>query len=531
MKNKKAVITIIFTLLVMLLCSCKKSYVADTNGALGLKTGDYKVDITLEGGTGKVSITSPAVMKVTAGEAIAFLEWSSPNYDYMIVDGQKYLNMSEVGNSVFEVPIKALDEKISVIADTTAMSTPHEIEYNITLKLVEDDSSENKSEVYENNSESNTVYEKFEIIQNIGDDLIYDHSMEIKYAKCFSVDYYRDSKDSNVIYRLININSEGRFLFYPDSLSQTEIDNLKSVVEKVSKETAGKIELIKSPQNIYLAASQVMDYFVSINQIDRIKFSALSTNDWYIDKAKEKMTDKSIAYAGKYSAPDYELLLSGKCDLAIENTMIYHTPEVKEKLQKLGMPVVVDNSSYEDSPLGRCEWVKLYGAMLGCEEKAVQVFDDQINKVNSITNLSTNENVKTIAFFYIASNNTVKVRGSRDYFTNMIEMAGGKSVFNDYLDEKDSSATVSLQMEVFYAAAQNADYILYNSTIDDELLSINDLLKKSDFFKDFKAVKEGKVYCISKNMFQSTMEIGDVILDINKMISEREDMTFIHRVN
>ena len=77
------------------------------------------------------------------------------------------------------------------------------------------------------------------------------------------------------------------------------------------------------------------------------------------------MREGSLIFAGKYSQPDYELLLSEQCRLAIENTMLLHNPEVKEKLEQIGIPVIVERSSYEPEPLGRMEWVKFYGALLG----------------------------------------------------------------------------------------------------------------------------------------------------------------------
>lgn len=86
------------------------------------------------------------------------------------------------------------------------------------------------------------------------------------------------------------------------------------------------------------------------------------------------MADGKITYAGKYSAPDYETIYSADCNLAIENTMIYHTPEVKEQLEKLGIPVFVERSSYEPHALGRMEWIKVYGTLLGCEDKAEKLF-------------------------------------------------------------------------------------------------------------------------------------------------------------
>lgn len=95
--------------------------------------GTYTVELDFEGGSGKASIFSPATISVDDGKITATFEWSSPNYDYMIVDGEKYLPVNEDGNSVFEIPVASLDEPMTVIGDTVAMSKPHEIEYTITF--------------------------------------------------------------------------------------------------------------------------------------------------------------------------------------------------------------------------------------------------------------------------------------------------------------------------------------------------------------------------------------------------------------
>lgn len=95
--------------------------------------GTYTMELDFEGGSGKAKISSPATVIVSNGVATATLQWSSPNYDYMIVDGEKYLPVNEEGNSVFEVPIRVLDEPIMMIGDTVAMSTPHEVEYTLTF--------------------------------------------------------------------------------------------------------------------------------------------------------------------------------------------------------------------------------------------------------------------------------------------------------------------------------------------------------------------------------------------------------------
>lgn len=97
--------------------------------------GQHQATVTLEGGSGRASIASPTTVTIEDGKATATIEWSSSNYDYMIVDGERYLPTNDGGNSTFDIPVPAFDEPFDVIADTTAMSVPHEIEYQITVEL------------------------------------------------------------------------------------------------------------------------------------------------------------------------------------------------------------------------------------------------------------------------------------------------------------------------------------------------------------------------------------------------------------
>lgn len=106
---------------------------ADTFDLSAVEDGTYTIELTMEGGSGRASIQSPAQITVTDGAATATLEWSSPNYDYMLVNGEKYLPVNTEGNSVFEVPVEALDAPLTMIGDTVAMSTPHEVEYTVTF--------------------------------------------------------------------------------------------------------------------------------------------------------------------------------------------------------------------------------------------------------------------------------------------------------------------------------------------------------------------------------------------------------------
>lgn len=354
--------------------------------------------------------------------------------------------------------------------------------------------------------------------ETLGEDLQKDHSLALDYADGFSVDYYK-SDNSGEEYKLITVKEEAQYLVVPEG-------------EKTPDDLPEEIIVLSSPQQIYLVASQVMDMFVSIGAMDRLQFSALESDGWYIKEARQAMESGKLLYAGKYSAPDYELILEKGCDLAIENTMIYHSPEVKEKLESFGIPVIVDRSSYESHPLGRTEWVKLYGALTDKEEEAEQAFEEQVKEYQDISVEEDDDQKATVAFFYISSNGDVKVRKSGDYLPKMIEMAGGKYIFSDLgQEDENASSSVTMQMEEFYKNAKDADYIIYNSTIAGELDNVDDLLEKSHLLENMKAVKEDHVYCTSENLYQSTMELGTIISDIHKMLTGDPDMTYLYQLN
>ena len=347
---------------------------------------------------------------------------------------------------------------------------------------------------------------------DISKDLTYDHSMELEYAKMFAVDYYQND------YALVTIADDGKYLIVPEG---------ESVPEDMDKD----ITVLQQPiQNIYLAASAAMDMFVATDALDAVRFSSLKADGWYIEEAKKAMEDGDIIYAGKYSAPDYEMILNENCGLAIENTMILHTPEVKEQMEKFNIPVLVDHSSYESDPLGRTEWVKLYGVLTGNEDAAVSAFEEQKQYVQELSDVETTG--KTVAFFYVTTAGTVSVRKSNDYVPKMIDIAGGEYVFRNLKGEDNAASSVNMQMEEFYAQAKDADYLVYNSTIDGNLASIDDLLAKNSLFADFKAVQNGNVWCIGKNLYQDTMDTGSIIHDFHEMLTseDTDELTYMYKL-
>ena len=491
--------------------------------------GTYQMEVELLGGSGRASVTSPAKVEIKDGKAVATLEWSSPNYDYMVVDGEKYLPVNTEGNSVFQIPVEAFDQDIAVIADTVAMSTPHEIEYTLNFHAGENGQNAAKADTTE--QEDADGAEKGQQTAAVGENpaktaaapLTYDHSMELSYAENFAVDYYEGG------YKLLTTRLNGdRILIVPKH--QQAPEDAEALVSPSAEGEPGKLIVLQEPvKNLYLVASSVMDMFAQLDSMDAISMCGLKEEDWYIPAAKQAMKDGTLLYAGKYSQPDYDLLLSQNCSMAIENSMIYHTPEVMEKLGEFGIPTLVEYSSYEEHPLGRVEWVRFFGALLDQEEKADQLFEKQ---KEALKRVETEESTgKTVAFFYITSNGLVQVRQSTDYIPKMIELAGGKYVFENLGDPDSRRSTVNLQLEDFYDGAQDADFLVYNTTIDRQVQTLEDLLKKCSLLKDFKAVKNHQVWCTTEDMYQQSMSAGNLIEDFHRMLTgDDKETRYLYRL-
>ncbi|MBR1629522.1 MAG: ABC transporter substrate-binding protein [Lachnospiraceae bacterium] len=320
----------------------------------------------------------------------------------------------------------------------------------------------------------------------------------------------------------------------------------------------GGYTVVRQPvQAVYLAASSGMDMVDALGCLDRVRFTSTKREDWSLSPVTEALDEGALSYVGKYSAPDYEMLVEGGCTLAVESTMIYHNPKAKEELEALGIPVIVERSSYENDPIGRLEWIRFYGALLGEEDKADVFFDKQQKKVskileNSKENRSLNkvtgieqsrnadgssdsgkpDNAPTMAFFSISDNGYATVRKSGDYVSKMIEMAGAKYVPSDATPEDENAlSTMNMQMERFVDETVDADFLIYNSTIQQEVSTISELLGRSELLADYKAVKQGHVWCTNKNVFQKSTAVGDIIRELYQIrTGQDEGLTFFHKV-
>ncbi|MDD3338098.1 MAG: ABC transporter substrate-binding protein [Lachnospiraceae bacterium] len=397
------------------------------------------------------------------------------------------------------------------------MTTPHDIEYIITpyLEAAGGEKPAGNTENEEDTDGEATPAAAIAIAHTPPEisGLTYESQMELDYAKGFDVFYYQDG------YAVINVYDSAQYLVVPEGKAAPE--GLES-----------QIKVLQQPlDNIYMAATSVMALFRAMDALADIRFAGMEADGWYVQEAAEAINNGTMLFAGKYSEPDYELLVDKGCDLAIESTMILHDPKVQEMIESLGIPVFIERSSYEAHPLGRTEWIKLYGVLVGKEDEAKTFFDKQAEIISQLADFQNTE--KTVAFFYVDTNGTVVVRKSDDYIPSMIQIAGGRYIFSDLQNEESSSASVSLSMEEFYASAMNADYLIYNGTIDLPLSSVKDLLAKSELFAEFKAVKDGNVWTIGKDLYQSTDIVGQLIGDVHKMLTDDAtgDMTFLKKVD
>ncbi len=443
-------------------------------------------EFSFAGGSGRVEITCPRVT-VAGGEATATIVFDSPNYTRVLLDGVEYAGGHTEDSSSFEVPVP-LNEAFVLTGTTTAMSRPHDIDYALCIRL--------------------GAAERAGGIAGLN----YESSLDLAYAECFAVDRYEGG------YALIRTDDGRRYLTVPEGMPVPEGLDADIVV------------LQKPIRGIYLAATSAMALFDRLNALDSVRFSGTQADGWYVDAAAERMREGAILFAGKYSEPNYELLVKEGCGLAVESTMILHSPKVQELLELLGIPVFIDRSSYEPHPLGRTEWIKLYGTLLDREAEAEAFFSEQAAAVEALAGLPASG--RTVAFFYIGTDGQAVVRGSADYIARMIELGGGVYAFADKTEAGSSRASVSITMEDFYAAAADADYLIYNASIDKTVACLDDLTGKSALLSGFRAVREGRVWCAGRDLYQATDIAAGFVEDIHRMLTGQEEgMVFLYRLN
>lgn len=291
------------------------------------------------------------------------------------------------------------------------------------------------------------------------------------------------------------------------------------------------VAVIQQPlANVYLVSTGMICLVDAIGALDAVSVSSVKAEDSPVPAFTARLEDGTIAYGGLYREPDYELITATGCPLAIENTNIDHVPEVRAKLEELGVTVLMEQSSREDNMLGRLEWIRLMGAVFDRADAAAEVFDDVSTRVEAAS--QEGPLGVSVAFFYINEDGAAVTRRAGDYFAQMIEAAGGEYVSFAEEGAADSSpTTITVEMEQFYAGARDADVIIYNGTIDDGVTSLEALTEKNALLADFRAVQAGNVWTCDANLYQQMTSMADIIEDFRAAFSgASEPTTFVWKL-
>lgn len=479
--------------------------------------GLYEIETELKGGSGKLQLESPAQIEIKEDAGRIRLVFSSGSLDWLKFQGETYEPSAQAEETEFIFPVSVPDfqdqyQLIDLEIQTSAMSRPHRVKYQVKMdwfslepleqsgfSTLEDNSGEKS-----NASETNNSAEEVTLPDtDIGTGEKPDSETKLDYATHFAISTYQDGK------KLIRIADGSRFLVLPEG------------VEKPKKLNSDVVVLQQPIERIYLVASAVMSYIDALNAIDTIALSGTKEKDWSIENARKAMEKGQIQFAGKYSEPDYEKILATDCDLAVQSTMITHSPQVKEKLIELGLPNWVDYSSYESHPLGRIEWIKAYGALLNKEKEAQKCFDEQKTLFDEAKKQEDTD--KQVAFFTISSSGQFVTRAPEDYIQTLIDLAGGENPFASVQKQSGKrTGSMRVEEESFFALAKDADILIYNATIMADVKNLSDLLKKKPLLKDFKAVKEGHVYRASQDIYQQTMKFGEFVTELASIIHGQE---------
>lgn len=334
----------------------------------------------------------------------------------------------------------------------------------------------------------------------LADGLTVESSLTLEYAKNFSVDYCEGG------YKLITISTGARFLTIPEGA-------------EVPAGLDEDIVPLKQPLgNLLISSTPTMSLIKSIDALDAVTMTTSDYDSWYIDEVKAAFDAGKMAYIGSYKEPDFEVLTANPPPFAVFSAMLDSVPDVAEKLTEIGIPYMVDQSTYEEHPLARVEWIKLYGALLNKEEEAKAAFDAQAALVNGIGSESTG---KTVAMFYITSKGALYARNGGDYMAEMLRLAGGEYVLSELNPEK--TGTQQMEMEDFYLSAGDADYIIYIWSLGGKPETTADFIARNEMLSEFKAVKEGNVWCTTPDFFQISNTLGEMILDMNKMLTNTDE--------
>ncbi len=192
----------------------------------------------------------------------------------------------------------------------------------------------------------------------------------------------------------------------------------------------------------------------------------------------------------------------------------------------MGIPYIADSQHLENHPLGRVEWVKLVGALLDMEDEADAYFNEEVERVQAVADQVAQETEHPSVIQTYVFKGTVYVRNGGDYVNKMLELAGGDYPFADL--EPDQGGNTKMTVEEFYQGAVDADVLIYDNTSDVSVSTVADILANGDYLADMKAIREGNVWGIQKNYWQSADDVATMIEDITTILYHPENADQLH---
>lgn len=357
---------------------------------------------------------------------------------------------------------------------------------------------------------------------------------ENTFAELFSIEHLKDENEK--AYSKIEV-------FDKEKKLDTSWLLLPEGVDKVSGAPAGvNIMTFRDRQNIMVSSASTMALINAMDALSKVPMTTADTT-WRIQEIKDAIDKGTVKEVGKYSKPDYEQIISIGAEkhvtFAVFSTMLDSVPDVYDQLTKTcNLRIMRDQSSYESHPLGRTEWIKIYGEIFDMRDKSDAVFNGQVeilNETSSKINVPEAERKTVLIFYTTSTKDTFYVRNAADYVTELVNLGGGKQVAEI---GPGKSGNTKMTQEWFIQECSQADYVLYNWTsgasgVKDESLQGLIDARLGDWFKDFKAYKEGNVWRTSNDFYQKMDKMGEMVADIYKMLygeNVSDTLTYVNRL-
>ena len=320
--------------------------------------------------------------------------------------------------------------------------------------------------------------------------------MPLEEAELFSVDLREDGS------RLIRVEGSAPLLV------------LDKEAEVPADLPEGTVVLRRPVDRLLVTFTNAMSLIEAVDALDAVRLTTYDLDSWYLPGTADAMKQGSLLYCGSWKSPDWELVLAEGTRLAVFNSQLDEQPEVRQKLEELGIPVLYDLSSHEASPMGRLEWIRLYGVLLDRENEAEQIFREQQALVGELQPAGES---KTVLFFHVASDGSLYVRCAGDYMNAMLSRAGGVNAAADFWP--DTTGSKAMEAEAFFALAREADVLVYCWSFGGKPQTQAELLERCPLLAECKAVQSGSLWCTSPDWYQSSAEMGTMIRDMALMLS------------